>query len=65
MTEGELQNVLKTLRGAGLNIVAIHNHMTGEQPRIVFLHFWGTGRASELAQGIKAALDRTAYAKST
>ena len=57
MTEGELQNVLKTLRGAGLNIVAIHNHMTGEQPRIVFLHFWGTGRAANLAKGIKAALD--------
>jgi hypothetical protein len=62
MTEGELQDVLKTLRGAGVDIVAIHNHMTGEQPRIVFLHFWSTGRASVLAKGIKAALDKTRYA---
>ncbi|NVB80708.1 MAG: DUF1259 domain-containing protein [Kofleriaceae bacterium] len=57
MLESELQNVLKTLRKANIQIVAIHQHMTGEQPRIMFLHFWGTGRPEELAGGIKAALD--------
>ena len=57
MLESELQNVLKTLRKANINIVAIHQHMTNEQPRIIFLHFWGTGRAEDLAKGIKAALD--------
>src|SRR5205085_1798117 len=41
MTEPELQGVLKALRGANISIVAIHNHMTGESPRIMFLHFWG------------------------
>src|SRR6185295_13282290 len=57
MLEGEVQGVLKSLRGANINIVAIHNHMIGENPRIVFLHFWGVGSTSELAKGLKAALD--------
>jgi hypothetical protein len=57
MTEQELQGVLKALRGAHINIVAIHNHMTGESPRIMFLHFWGVGPTTDLAKGIKAALD--------
>jgi len=57
MTEPELQGVLKALRRANINIVAIHNHMIGESPRIMFLHFWGVGPTTELAKGIKAALD--------
>src|SRR6059058_5715807 len=57
MTENELQGVLKALRGAGINVVAIHNHMTGEDPRIVFLHYWGIGPTEQLAGGLKAALD--------
>jgi hypothetical protein len=36
--EAELQPVLKSLRAEGINIVAIHHHMTGEEPRILFLH---------------------------
>jgi hypothetical protein len=57
MLEPELQPVLKALRGAGINVVAIHNHMTMEAPRIVFLHYWGVGPTRELAKGLKAALD--------
>jgi hypothetical protein len=57
MLESELQSVLKTLRGAGINIVAIHQHMTGESPRIMFLHYWGIGPTEMLAKGLKAALD--------
>jgi hypothetical protein len=57
MLESELQSVLKALRGAGINIVAIHQHMAGEVPRILFLHFWGVGPTESLAKGIKAALD--------
>jgi hypothetical protein len=57
MLEEELQDVLKALRHANINVVAIHNHMTHEQPRIMFLHFWATGPAEDLARGIKAALD--------
>lgn len=57
MLESELQPVLKALRGAGINIVAIHNHMIEESPRIVFLHYWGIGSTTNLAEGLKAALD--------
>ena len=59
MTESELQPVLKALRHADILIVAIHQHMTGEEPRIMFLHYWGIGRAAELARGLRAALDQT------
>ncbi|HYS80346.1 MAG TPA: DUF1259 domain-containing protein [Anaeromyxobacteraceae bacterium] len=60
MLESELQPVLKALRKAGINIVAIHQHMTGEQPRILFLHYWGVGATQDLARGLRSALDRTA-----
>lgn len=55
--EGELQGVLKTLRKGGVNIVAIHSHMTDENPRILFLHYWGRGTTTALAETIKSALD--------
>jgi hypothetical protein len=57
MLENELQPVLKALRGAGINVVAIHNHMTEESPRTMFLHYWGIGATEQLARGVKAALD--------
>jgi hypothetical protein len=56
MTGAEVQPVLKALRGHGIHIVALHNHMIGEEPPFYFAHFWGKGPAKELAQGIKAAL---------
>jgi hypothetical protein len=57
MLESELNEVLKALRKAGINIVAIHNHMTMENPRIIFLHYWGIGSTINLAKGLKDALD--------
>jgi hypothetical protein len=57
MEEGELQAVLKALRKGGIDVVAIHHHMTGEEPRIVFLHYWGMGPADRLAQVLRSALD--------
>jgi len=57
MLESELQPVLKALRHADIQIVAIHQHMTGEQPRVMFLHYWGAGKAEDLAKAVKAALD--------
>jgi hypothetical protein len=56
MLESELQAVLRALRKADINIVAIHHHMTGETPRYLFLHYWGRGRVDALARGLKAAL---------
>jgi hypothetical protein len=57
MLESEVQSVLKVLRAARINIVALHNHMLMESPRMIFLHFWGVGPAADLARGLKAALD--------
>ncbi len=54
---GELQPTLKALRKAGIDIVAIHSHMEDESPRVTFLHYWGVGRAAELAKGVRGALD--------
>lgn len=56
MTADEVQPVLKALRGSGLHIVALHNHMIGEQPAYYFTHFLGKGPATKLANGFKAAL---------
>jgi len=63
MVASEVQPVLKALRKNGLDVVAIHHHMTGTQPTIYFLHYWGTGPAEKLATGFKAALSETAKAK--
>ena len=57
MLEDELQTVLKTMRGEGIHIVAIHQHMTQESPRYLFLHYWGKGKAVDLAKAIKKALN--------
>lgn len=61
--EDELQDVLKELIAANIAIVAIHNHMTHEQPRMLFLHYWGQGKAIDLAHGIKNALDKTSVTR--
>jgi Domain of Unknown Function (DUF1259) len=57
MLEGEVTPVLKALRKNGLQVVAIHHHMTGDRPVVIFLHYWGRGPAEKLAVGFKAALD--------
>jgi hypothetical protein len=56
MLANEVTPVLKALRKNGLDVVAIHHHMTQTQPAIFFLHYWGTGPAEKLATGFKAAL---------
>ena len=55
VTEDELQAVLKSLLKQKIYIVAIHQHMTHEQPRIMFFHYWGRGPAKNLAESIKSA----------
>jgi len=64
MLENELQPVLRAMRKEGINIVAIHQHMTHEQPRYLFLHYWGKGKAVDLAQSLKRVLEAQAAVKS-
>jgi hypothetical protein len=61
MTAAEVQPVLRALRKAGIHVVALHNHMIGEQPAFIFTHFWGKGQAAELARGVKSALDAQSH----
>jgi hypothetical protein len=56
MSAAEVQPVLHALRKGNIHIVALHNHMIGEQPAFYFTHFWAKGPAEELARGIKSAL---------
>jgi len=57
MLADEMQQILKTMRAGGINIVAIHQHMTDDRPHYLFMHYWGKGNAQALAKTIKKALD--------
>lgn len=59
MLENEVEPVLKALIENGIEVVAIHNHMVHEQPRVFFLHYWGVGNAEKLAKGLREALNQT------
>jgi hypothetical protein len=63
MTEDEVAPIIKALIENGIEVVAVHNHMVHEQPRIFFLHYWGVGNAEQLAKGLRAALDQTGKRK--
>jgi hypothetical protein len=65
MASAEVQPVLRALRGAGIHVVALHNHMLDEDPRLFFLHYWGKGPAAGLARGVRAALDAQTAASVT
>jgi hypothetical protein len=65
MLADEVTPVLKVLRQNGIDIVAIHHHMTGTSPTIYFLHYWGTGPVDKLAGAFKAALDQLGKAKAS
>jgi hypothetical protein len=60
----EVNPVIKALRANGIEVTAIHSHMLDEQPRLIFMHFWANDDAVKLAKGLRAALDKTASAKS-
>lgn len=58
MLESEVPSVLKTLRKNGIDVVAIHQHMTEDRPVVIFLHYWGREPADKLATAFKATLDQ-------
>jgi hypothetical protein len=64
LTGEEVNPVIKELRANGIEVTAIHSHMLTEQPRLIFMHFWANDDAVKLAKGLRAALDKTASAKS-
>ena len=64
LTADEVNPVVKALRASGIEVTAIHSHMLTEQPRLIFLHFWANDDALKLARGLRAAIEKTAFAKS-
>ena len=58
MTASEVNKVIRALRKGGIDIAAVHNHMLDEQPRIFFLHYWGTGPAEKLAWTVREAFNQ-------
>lgn len=64
MLENEVEPVIKKLVENGIEVVAVHNHMVQEEPKVFFLHYWGVGPAEQLAKGLRAALDETGKGKS-
>jgi hypothetical protein len=63
MLELEVAPIIRELRAGGIEVVAVHNHMFFEEPRIVFLHYWGVGKAAELAAVFRRALDTQKHAQ--
>lgn len=59
----EVDPVLRALRSSGIEVTALHNHLSGEQPRLFFIHFWGNGAASKLTAGLSTALDKMNLAR--
>ncbi|MFL6304165.1 MAG: DUF1259 domain-containing protein [Candidatus Sulfotelmatobacter sp.] len=64
LTADEVNPVVQALRSNGIDVTAIHSHMLTEQPRLIFMHFWANDDAAKLARGLRAAIDKTASAKS-
>jgi len=64
LTAEEVNPVIKALRSNGIEVTAVHSHMLNEQPRLFFMHFWANDDVVKLAKGLRAALDKTASAKS-
>jgi hypothetical protein len=63
MIEEEVSPVIKALIENDIEVVAVHNHMVHEDPKIFFLHYWGVGNAEKLAKGLKEALNKTGVSK--
>ena len=64
MLEGEVNPVIRALRQHKLEVVALHHHMIGDNPRMIFLHYYGRGPALALAQGFRTALNQLGKGKS-
>jgi hypothetical protein len=57
MLEHEIDPIIDRLRAGGFEVVALHNHMTVDNPRLFFVHFQATGRPADLAKAFRKTLD--------
>ena len=56
----EVAPVVRELERGGFEILAIHNHLINETPRVIYVHFHGKGEPAALAQTLKSALAKSA-----
>jgi hypothetical protein len=63
MVEHEVNSVIRSLRSNGIEVVALHNHMLGDNPRMIFLHYLGTGPSQKLVKSFRSALDQLGKSK--
>jgi hypothetical protein len=56
LLQNELNPVMEKLRAAGFEIMAVHNHLLEETPRVMYMHYMGQGNAAKLAESLRAAL---------
>ena len=65
VTEAELPKVTDALQAHGIAQTALHKHLLEQSPPIWWTHIHAMGDATQLAQGLKAALDATAISAPT
>jgi Domain of Unknown Function (DUF1259) len=63
VTADEVNPLVRALRSGGIDVTAMHSHMLSEQPRLIFVHFWATNNAVQLAKTLRGALEKTAIAR--
>ena len=56
----EVNPVIRELRRGGFEISAVHNHLLGESPQVMYVHYMGSGDPAALAKTLKTALGKTA-----
>lgn len=59
LAEDEVGPVMEELQSGGIEITALHNHLLGESPRVMYMHIHGMGKAADLAKAIHAAVAKT------
>src|SRR5436305_5799370 len=62
LIQDEVNPVMSALLEHGLEVPALHNHFFWEDPRVFFMHIHGHGKAVDLANQIKPALDLIGHA---
>lgn len=57
VTEAQLQPLVRALVSGGIIVTAVHSHLVGESPRLMYVHFWGDGAPAALVVTLRQAAD--------
>jgi len=59
LLESEVNPVIRELQAGGFEVLAVHNHLLGESPHVVYVHFMGHGEEAALGRTLAGALGKT------